>query len=89
MYTTIGNVTKIKNLSWGIYNLSAQEVVKLTDRPSELTGGRCIIITSGNLSFDEKVALILSSALNGGGVYFGYIYGTSVPEFLWKPIIKN
>lgn len=89
IYTTLNGVTKIKNLPFGIYNISTSEVVTLTDKPSELAGGRCIIITSGFASSDEKVALILASHYGTGGIYFGYIYGTSVSEFSWKTIVRN
>lgn len=88
IYGTLNGVTKIKNLPFGIYNLASADMRRLTDTPHELNG-RSIIITTGDSTNDEKVALILSSHIGYGGVYFGYIWGGSVPEFSWKKIVEN
>ena len=88
-YYSLNSVTKIKNLPYGIYNLGNSDILKLTDKPSELAGGRCLLITSGASSYDEKVALILASTHQSGGIYFGHIWGTSVNEFAWKKVIGN
>lgn len=88
-YYSLNGVTKIKNLPYGIYNLGNSDILKLTDKPSELAGGRCLLITSGASSYDEKVALILASTHQSGGIYFGHIWGTSVNEFAWKKVIGN
>ena len=64
-------------------------MIKLTDKPSEISGGRTILITSGFSSPDEKVALLLSSPHTDGGIYFGHIWGTGYPEYTWKKVIGN
>lgn len=88
-YNTTNGITKIASLPWGIYNLQDSEVRTLTDKPSELNQGRSIIITSGLSTNDEKIALILASSGGDGGVYFGYVWGSAMPEFSWKKIIGN
>ena len=76
--------TQIKAFPFGIYSISSVLSGSIEDGP--ITGheyGRSIIITSGSDTFDEKVALVMSSE---SGIYFGSLYGMSVSEWTWNKL---
>lgn len=78
IYRIPEGISKIVNLPWGVYNLSENQFTQFEDDPKPIAG-RGMIITTGNTSLDEKVAIVLKS--NSNLIYYGHQYGN---EFVWE-----